>query len=63
MTRKAMGEGKHCSEALSSVRPGPFVACSIASIGPLSGLTQACRMVLSWHQISRPITVITTLER
>ena len=40
-----------------------FVACSTASRGSLSGVTQACRTVLSWHQFSPPITVIITLEQ
>lgn len=40
-----------------------FVACSIASIGPLSGVTQACWTELSKHQSSRPITVIITLDQ
>ena len=42
---------------------GSFFACSVAPVGPLSGVTQACRTVLSWHRFSRPITVIITLEQ
>lgn len=40
-----------------------FVACCEASIGTLSGVTQACGTVLSCHQCSRPITIIITVDR
>lgn len=45
--QKSNGRG---SEALSGVCAGLFCCCSIASIGPLSEVTQACRTVPSWHQ-------------
>lgn len=61
VTRKAMGGEKWLSEALFV--QDSFAVCSIVSIGPLSGVTQACRTFLGWHQFSRPIRVIITCEQ